>query len=136
MRTDLEHALVSKAGVHHAPGLVDGVTHGLFDVDVLALLHGVDGDGRVPVVGSGHHHRVDVAALDQLAVVRVAGTLVAFRHLAAPFLPHIADAHDAAEAMLLADAGESARRHRRSRVVCGRSPPASWMPCRARRRYR
>ena len=44
----------------------------LLDVDVLAGVGRVDGDLRVPVIGRGDQHRIEVLLLEQLAVVAVA----------------------------------------------------------------
>ena len=50
-------------------GLVDGVGHRLFAVDVLAGLHGVDRHLGVPVVGGGDQDDVDILAIEELPVV-------------------------------------------------------------------
>src|SRR5262249_46384529 len=59
-----------------------------FTIDVLAGLHGLDGDLRVPVVGGNNRHDVDVLAVEDLAVVLVhrdlaidAALLVVFSNL-------------------------------------------------------
>jgi hypothetical protein len=61
--------LVAIDGLRHAAGLVDGMSHRLLAVDVLLSLAGVDRLPRVPVVGGGDHHCVDVFAVEQAAIV-------------------------------------------------------------------
>ena len=60
---------VSFETLHHLQRFGDGVRHGLLAVDVLAGLHGGDGDGRVPVVGGGDQDGVDVLAVEHLPIV-------------------------------------------------------------------
>ncbi len=56
---------------------VDRQRERLFAVDVLAGLHRLDRDLRVPVIGRGDHHRVDVFAIEDLAIVFVGVRLLA-----------------------------------------------------------
>ena len=72
LRPDLQHLAVPLDRVAQLDGLLDGVRHRLFDIDVLAGRHGVDGDLAVPVVGRGDQHGVDVVAFEQLAIVEIA----------------------------------------------------------------
>ena len=75
----LGDALVLERGGHHGAAFADGVGQRLLDEDVFAGLAGVDGGQRVPVVRRGHHHGVEIFALQQLAeIVELLG-LVALR---------------------------------------------------------
>ena len=49
------------------------MAHGFLAVHIFAGVHGGDGYGRVPVVGSGHDYGVDIVAADHLAVVARSG---------------------------------------------------------------
>src|SRR5271157_3322909 len=57
----------------HLQGLGNGVSHGLLDINVLAGLHGGDGDGRVPMVGGGDADGIDVFAVQHLTIVARGG---------------------------------------------------------------
>ena len=71
LRADLQHALGLLHGAGKLLGLLDGVAHGLFEVHVLAVIHGLERDRRVPVIGRGHDHRVDVRPVDDLAIIQI-----------------------------------------------------------------
>src|SRR5262249_39393182 len=43
--------------------------HGLLTIDILASVERVDGDPRMPVVGRGDDHRVDILPRQDLAIV-------------------------------------------------------------------
>ena len=49
--------------------LVDFVRHRLLAVNVFAGFHRVDHHAGVPMIGSGHDHRVDRFVVEQLAIV-------------------------------------------------------------------
>ena len=65
----LEDAAGALLGLDHLRALVQLLHHGLLAVDVLAGVHGVDGDLRVPVVGGADDHGVDVLARQHFAVI-------------------------------------------------------------------
>ena len=65
----LGDALVLERGSHHGAAFADGVGERLLDEDVLARLAGVDGGQGVPVVRRGHHHGVEIFALQKLAEI-------------------------------------------------------------------
>ena len=77
------HAQALAADLHQAAGFFrdfdhlqrfgNGVSHGLLAINVLAGLHGGDGDGRVPMVGGGDADGVDVFAVQHLAIVARGG---------------------------------------------------------------
>jgi hypothetical protein len=73
---DLQHLFVTPDGVTQLDRLFDGVRHRLFAVDMLARFERVAGDLRVPMIGRGDQHGVDIFAIKQLAIVAVA---LAFR---------------------------------------------------------
>ncbi len=50
---------------------VDGQRERFFAVDVFSRVHRFDRDLRVPVVGRGDHHRVDVLSIEDLSIVLV-----------------------------------------------------------------
>ena len=50
-------------------GLLDGVAHRLFQVDVLAGLDGIDGQAGVPVIGSGDEYGIDLGVAQHLFVL-------------------------------------------------------------------
>ena len=49
----------------------DRKREGFFDVDILAVAHGVDGDEGVPVVGRADEDDIDVGAAVELAKIGV-----------------------------------------------------------------
>ena len=67
----LEDPLVVAHCFDHRQSILRIVDHGLFDVEILAGLAGIDGDWRVPVVRRGDDHRVDVVVPKHLAVIRI-----------------------------------------------------------------
>src|SRR5262245_19840158 len=69
LRADLDDAVCGLGRLVKPLGLLDGASHGLFAINVLAGLHRLDGDRRVPMVGRGDDHGVDVLAGDHLAVI-------------------------------------------------------------------
>jgi hypothetical protein len=89
-------------------GLLDGVAHGLFQVHVLALVHGLEGDRGVPVVRGGDDDGVDVRAVDHLVIVEVAVALVEFLVLVQAPLIDVADGQDLTGIGILADLGKLA----------------------------
>ena len=52
--------------------LLDGKGEGLFAINVLACLHGLNGDSGVPMVRSTNRYKVNVLALQNLPVILVA----------------------------------------------------------------
>src|SRR5262245_44232289 len=69
LRADLHDAVRGLCRLIKPLGLLDGASHGLFAINVLAGLHRLDGDRRVPVVRRGDDHGVDVLAGDHFAVI-------------------------------------------------------------------
>src|SRR5262249_24999725 len=55
----LNHALVLARGLHHLHALLDIYARGLFDIDILAVLAGLHGHIRVPVIGSADAYGID-----------------------------------------------------------------------------
>ena len=95
-----DDAGVAASGLDHQRTFAQGSRLGLLAVHVLAAAAGLDHHDRVPMIGRGDMHRVDVRAGQQLAEVVVGlavGVLVVFVHLAlglvAGALAHIADGH-------------------------------------------
>ena len=76
-RSDLEDAAGLLDDLFDQLAFVDRQRQRLFAVDVLAGQHRFDGDLRVPVIRRGDHHRVDVFAVEDLAIVLVAVGLLA-----------------------------------------------------------
>ncbi len=77
---DLQELAGLALRLHHAPGALERVGHLLLAVHVLASLQGVDRVPRVPEVGRGDDHRVELFFLvEHLAVV-----LIAIRFLLEP----------------------------------------------------
>ena len=66
---DLEDALRLLEDLDDLLPLVDGEGQRLFAIDILAGLHRVDGDFRVPVVGRDDRDHVDVLAVEHPAVI-------------------------------------------------------------------
>ena len=77
----LGDAFVLERRGHHGASFADGVRERLLDKHVLARLAGLDGGQRVPVVRRGHHHGVEIFALQQLAEIVELFGLVALRLL-------------------------------------------------------
>ena len=97
---------------HHAAGALERVRHLLLAVHVLAGLQGVNRVLRVPEVGRGDDHRVELFLLvEHLAVVRVA-----IRFLLEP----LQGVDDPAQVVLGPDVAHGAEAHARE---CGASPP-------------
>ena len=71
--SDLDDATVMAGRLDHPPSLAHDVGQGLLHVDVLARRAGQHRHGRVPVVGGGDDHRVDVRPVQQLAEIAEAG---------------------------------------------------------------
>jgi hypothetical protein len=85
------------------PRLLDGVAHGLFKVYILAMVQSLQRDGGVPVIGRGHHHGVDIRAVDDLAVVQVAVALMLLGGLSLALFVHVGNRHYLAGAGAVAD---------------------------------
>ncbi len=96
LRANLQHALGFLDGVDQLPGFLVGVAHRLFKIDVLAVVHGVERDLGVPVVGRGDDDGVHVAALQHLAVIEIAFAVVFFGRRAFALFVDIADRDDLA----------------------------------------
>ena len=75
----LGDALVLQRRGDHGAAFADGVRQRLLHEHVLARLAGLDGGQRVPVVRRGHHHGVEIFALQQLSEVVVRIGFVALR---------------------------------------------------------
>ena len=69
LRAGLHDLLRRFDGLDHLRAFGDGVRDRLLDVDVLAGGDGVERDGLVPVIGRADHHRVDLAIVEDAAVV-------------------------------------------------------------------
>ena len=69
LRAGGDDAVVPPRGLDHLPALDDVVADRLLDVDVLARLAGEDRHERVPVIGRGNRHRIDVAVVEHAAEV-------------------------------------------------------------------
>ena len=69
LRADLHDALVATRGFDHQPALAQVVRRRFFDVDVLAGVAGENGRGRVPMIGGGDEHGVDVLVLQDASKV-------------------------------------------------------------------
>jgi hypothetical protein len=66
---DLKHPAVFAHGLHEGPRLVDGLSEGLFAVDILAGPGGKNADEGMPMIGGGDHDGVDFGAGEQVAEV-------------------------------------------------------------------
>ena len=69
LAADLKNAVGGTGGRDDLGAVGVDVDHGLFEVDVFAGVHGVDGGLLVPVVGCGDNDGVDVFAGEDLFVV-------------------------------------------------------------------
>ena len=73
----LHHAVVFTYGIDAKLGLGDRQRQRFLAIDVLTGLAGFDDRDRVPMVGGGDHHGIDVVAADDLAeIVGIVATLV------------------------------------------------------------
>ena len=77
LRSHLHHAIVLARGFHHQDAFVNGVADGLFNVNILAGLAGLNHHQRVPVVGSTHDDDIDIFAVEHLAEIGVGLRLTA-----------------------------------------------------------
>src|SRR5262245_15951359 len=71
LRADLDHAFVFARRLNHLAPFVYGARDGLLDVNVLARLTGHHGLQRMPVVGRGDDHRVNVFAVEHSTKIPV-----------------------------------------------------------------
>ena len=108
----LGDAAVLGRGVGHRPPLADPVREGLLAVDVLARLAGEDRRDRVPVVGRGDDHRVDVLAVEDARGSRCT-TPACRRPSPAPCRVRLVDVADGGDADVghLAEDVQQARAH-------------------------
>ena len=96
LRAHLQNALGLFDGAGHLQSFVDGMRHRLLAVDVLTLIHSVQRDARVPMIGRGDNHRVDVVEGQHFAIVEITFDAMQFRSLALALLVDIANCGDAA----------------------------------------
>jgi len=103
LRTHLHHALVLARGGHHLVTFENVMARWLFHVHVFARLAGPDRRQRMPVIGRGDRHRIDVFRFEHRAHVFKLLGLGAIRQLLyqrhAPFaacLIHVANGREAA----------------------------------------
>ncbi len=71
LRADLHHALVAAGGGQHSLAFANIHADGLLHIDVCPRLDGGNHSERVPVVGRGHQHDVQILLLEHLAIVAV-----------------------------------------------------------------
>jgi hypothetical protein len=69
MGAHLHDSLVAACGLDHATAFVDSHRKRFLHVHVLAAVAGGDALDRMPVVGRGDHHRVEILAIEQLAEI-------------------------------------------------------------------
>ena len=109
LRTDLKHSsgFVDFGG--YLAGLVDGVAHRFFEIDVVALIERIERDRAMPMVGRGDDHRVYIRPREHFAVVegRELGLRSLLRHPLA-FLIDVAHGCDLQVAALLGHAQDQA----------------------------
>ncbi len=101
LRANLEDALGFLDRVDQLVRFLVGVDHGLFQVDVLAVVHGVEGDLAVPVIGGGDDDGIHICLGQQLAVIEVAVDLVKLGAGALALFVDVADGDDVAGAVVL-----------------------------------
>src|SRR5262249_15741539 len=63
--------------------------HRLFQIDVLAVIHCVDSNAGMPMIGSRDYHRVDVFAVDYLAIIQKALASGLFLGFSQSFSVHV-----------------------------------------------
>src|SRR5262245_48024072 len=71
LRADLDHAVVFARRLNHLEPFVYGARDWLLDVNVLVRLTGQHGLQRMPVVGRGDDHRVNVFAVEHSTKILV-----------------------------------------------------------------
>src|SRR5262249_49931174 len=71
LTADLEDAPGAVHGIAERAALADRERGRLLQIDVLARLHRVDSNDRVPVIGGADDHCVDVGTWEQLAIIAV-----------------------------------------------------------------
>src|SRR5271157_2260369 len=69
LRTHLYDPVVLSRSFHHPAAFHDVMAGRLLHIYILARLARLDGDDGMPVVGSGHQHRVNVLAIQNAAIV-------------------------------------------------------------------
>ena len=90
LTADLEHLLRPFHGLEQQVALLDRVRHRLFAVDVLPGRDRIEARARVPVIGRGDDHRVDVLTIENAAVVARAQAVVAEQLAGALEMPVVA----------------------------------------------
>ena len=91
----LADALVDARGFDDGGAFLDGAGQRLFDVEILAGVERVDGDGGVPMIRNAHERGIDIFLLDEFAVVGVsAGAGGVFLGQADVRFVDVAEAHD------------------------------------------
>src|ERR1039457_6273949 len=101
LRTHLEDALGLFNRVDQLLDLLIGVAHGLLEIHVLAMIHGIEGDFGMPMVGGGDNHSVYVGAVDHLPVIQVAIALEPRRFRLLALFVNVADGHHRASIVVL-----------------------------------
>ena len=78
LRPDLQNAAVSADRVDQGPALLDVERQRFLGIDVLAGLASVDAGQHALKLARRHDHRVDVLAVEQLAIVLIDGPIAPF----------------------------------------------------------
>ena len=107
LRSDLQHAPGLLHGRDQHVSFLDGVAHRLFQIHVLAVIHRLQRNVRVPVIRRRDDHRVDILTVDNLVVIEITVALVMFLIGGDALLIRVRDGDNLAGVILLADLGES-----------------------------
>src|SRR5690606_27647297 len=94
------NALRLAHSLHKPPRLIHGMAHRLLEVHVLALVHGLERDLGVPVIRRRDDDCIDVAPLQDLAVVESTEALEGFFGSCDPLLVDVASGNDLAAVVL------------------------------------
>jgi hypothetical protein len=103
LRSNLENALGLFHRVDQLLDLLVGMAHGLFEVDIFAVVHRIQSDLGVPVVGRGDNDRIDIRAAHHFAIIEVPFAFELRGVFALALLVDIAHRDDLAGVVLIAD---------------------------------
>jgi len=101
LRAHLEDALGLLHGTDQLLDLLIGMAHGILEIDILAMIHGIEGDFGVPMVGRGDDDCIHVRTVQDFPVIQVAVALETVRLRLLALFVDIADGHDLAGIVVL-----------------------------------
>ena len=102
LRAHLHHSLRFLNRIHQPLHFRNRVAHRLFAIDVFACVHRRQCNRSMPVVWSGHNHRIHILAGDHFFPVQISFRLIALRRTLLAFFVDVADGYNLAVVIALA----------------------------------